>query len=187
MLAYKAAFLQCRWFLLLRHSLFDLGVGNLFVDGSRLHFLQRTHDAILLTPICQNKGVHPVGVEHDVVGCHKQHPAYRALTTTQKMGGTGEVQRDPLKLLISERDISNSAKANQNHLSHITNWRPNPSEATNVLNQVEVINWQCWALQCFHLVLGSESAVVQYHGSVCVRVDGERVGHTRTHWWSSWV
>ena len=56
---------------------------------------------------------------------------------------------------------------NQKDLCHINSWGPNPFETTNVLNQVEIIDWHHWPLQCFHLVPGSESTVVQYHGSVC--------------------
>lgn len=66
-------------FFLLWHSLSDLGVSDLLVDGGRLHLLKRTHDAVLLAPVGLNQGVHPVRVKHDVVGCHQQHPTDCAL------------------------------------------------------------------------------------------------------------
>lgn len=69
----------CQCFFLLWHSLSDLGVSDLLVDGSRLNLLQRTHDTELLAPVGLNQGVHPVRVKHDVVGCDQQHPAHRAL------------------------------------------------------------------------------------------------------------
>lgn len=61
-------------FFLLWHSLSDLGVSDLFVDGGRLHLLQRTHDAVLLAAVGLNHRVHPVRVKHDVVRCDQQHP-----------------------------------------------------------------------------------------------------------------
>lgn len=76
---------QC--FFLLRHSLSDLGVSDLLADGSRLDFLQRTHDAVLLAPMGLNQWVHPVRVKHDVVGCHQQHPAHRTLDEHRKKEG----------------------------------------------------------------------------------------------------
>lgn len=69
----------CQCFFLLWHSLSDLGVSDLLVDGGRLNLLQRTHDTVLLAPVGLNQGVHPVRVKHDVVGCDQQHPAHRAL------------------------------------------------------------------------------------------------------------
>lgn len=68
---------------LLWHHLSDLGVSDLLVDGGRLHLLQRTHDAVLLAAVGLNPGVHPVRVEHDVVGCDQQHPAHCALNETE--------------------------------------------------------------------------------------------------------
>lgn len=90
-------------FFLLWHSLSDLGVSDLFVDGGRLHLLQRTHDAVLLAPVGLNHGVHPVRVKHDVVGCDQQHPT----NCTLKEPGQGEKtpqrdgwrQRDPTEFL----------------------------------------------------------------------------------------
>lgn len=66
---------------LLWDSFFDLGVSDLLADGGGLHLLQRTHDAVLLTSMGLNQGVHAVRVKHDVVGCHQQHPAHCALRT----------------------------------------------------------------------------------------------------------
>lgn len=66
-------------FSLLWHGLSDLGIGDLFVDGCRLHLLQGTHDAVLLAPVHLNHGVHPVRVKHDVVGRDQQHPANSTL------------------------------------------------------------------------------------------------------------
>ena len=75
---------------LLWHRLSDLGVRDLLVDGGGLDLLQRTHDAVLLAAVGQNQGVHPVRVEHDVVGCDQQHPAHCAL------GGTdGRLSNEP--------------------------------------------------------------------------------------------
>ena len=71
-------------FLLLWHSLSGLGVGDLLVDGGRLHLLQRTHDAVLLAPMGLNQWVHPVRVEHDVVRRHEQHPAHRTLKKKER-------------------------------------------------------------------------------------------------------
>ncbi len=74
-------------FFLLGHSLSDLGVSDLLVDSGRLHFLQRTHNAVLLTPMGLNQWVHPVRVKHDVVGCHQQNPAHRTLKQHRKREG----------------------------------------------------------------------------------------------------
>lgn len=64
---------------LLWHSLSDLGVSDLLADSCRLNLLHRTHDAILFAPMGLNQGVHPVRVEHDVVGRDQQHPAHGTL------------------------------------------------------------------------------------------------------------
>ena len=57
-------------FVLLGHAASDLGVGDVLAHGSGLDLFQRTHDAVLLTAVGLHQGVHPVRVEHDVVGCH---------------------------------------------------------------------------------------------------------------------
>lgn len=64
---------------LLGHSLSDLGVSDLLADSCRLNLLHGTHDAILFTPVGLNQGVHPVRIEHDVVGRDQQHPAHGTL------------------------------------------------------------------------------------------------------------
>lgn len=67
------------YFSVLWHSLSNLWISDLFVDGSRLHLLQGTHDTVLLAPVGLNHRVHPVRVKHDVVGCDQQHPTNSTL------------------------------------------------------------------------------------------------------------
>ncbi len=158
-------------FFLLWHSLSYLGVSDLLVDGSRLHLLQRTHNAVLLAPVGLNQGIHSVRVKHDVVGCHQQHPAHCTLSHQGKREGWLSNQGFQENIYYMEEKLCIfclTTKGNQKHLCCISNWRPNPFETANVLNQVEVIDWQHWPLQCFHLVPGSESAAVQYHEYRCV-------------------
>lgn len=92
-------------FFLLWHSLSDLGVSDLFVDGGRLHLLQRTHDAVLLAAVGLNHGVHPVRVKHDVVGCDQQHPTNCTLKEPrhgEKKQKDGWRQRDPTQFFLQQ-------------------------------------------------------------------------------------